>query len=77
MMAWLYVSEGRDGVRTGVAPRLFLKKLVGDVMDRVDQFADFHPRRDYAPTLRPNELTDVERNASAVTSPDDVPLDLR
>jgi hypothetical protein len=41
----------------GVAPRLYLKKLVGDVLDRVDQFPDFDPHRDYRLTLKPAELT--------------------
>ena len=35
---------GGLGGKVGVAPRLFLKKLVADVLDRVDQFADFDPR---------------------------------
>ena len=47
-----------------MAPRVFLKKLVADVLDRVDQFPDFNPRADYAPTLTAGELTAVERNAS-------------
>ncbi|MGW0058601.1 BREX system ATP-binding protein BrxD [Streptosporangium sandarakinum] len=55
---------GELGGQVGVAPRLFLRKLV-DVMDRVDQFADFDPRRHYAPTLSSAELTEVERNAVA------------
>ena len=70
---------GSLGGRVGVAPRVFLKKLVSDVLDRVDQFADFDPRRHYTLTLRPGELTDVERNsAKAVPAAraDDVPLDL-
>jgi hypothetical protein len=65
----------RFGGRTGVMPRLFLKKLVGDVLDRVDQFADFNPRQHYQLTLAAAEMTDVERNAAA-SSPDDVRLDL-
>src|SRR5690606_26264293 len=32
---------GQLGGKVGVAPRLYLKKLVGDVLDRVDQFPDF------------------------------------
>ncbi len=66
-----YVAElaaavtGSLGGRVGVAPRVFLKKLVADVLDRVDLYADFDPRRDYALTLRPDELSDVERNAAA------------
>ena len=55
---------GDLGGKVGIAPRLFLKKLVGDVLDRVDQFADFDPRRDYALTVADGELTDVERNAA-------------
>jgi hypothetical protein len=69
---------GQLGGRVGVAPRVFLKKLVGEVLDRVDQFADFDPRRHYALTMSPGELTEVERNALAGgggDDPDDVDLD--
>jgi hypothetical protein len=65
---------GRLGGRVGVAPRLFLKKLVAEVLDRIDQFPDFDPRRHYALTLRREEMTEVERSAAA--SPDDVPIDV-
>jgi hypothetical protein len=65
--------SGRLGGRVGVAPRVYLKKLVADVLDRVDQFDDWDPRRNYALTVRPDELTDVERNAVA-TSADDIAL---
>ncbi|MCZ2839921.1 BREX system ATP-binding protein BrxD [Modestobacter sp. VKM Ac-2985] len=82
-----YVSElavavtGSLGGRVGVAPRVFLKKLVSDVLDRVDQFDDFDPRRHYALTVNAAELTDVEReSASLAVIPaaraDDVHLDL-
>lgn len=63
---------GELGGQVGVAPRLFLKKLI-DVLDRVDQFADFDPRRDYALTVRTAELTAIERNAARA---EDVELDL-
>ncbi|NLI17184.1 MAG: BREX system ATP-binding protein BrxD, partial [Actinomycetales bacterium] len=63
----------------------FLRKLV-DVMDRVDQFPDFHPRRDYALTVDEAELRDTEREARAlgeirrpgrgVGNVDDVELDV-
>lgn len=56
----------------GVAPRLFLRKLVGDVLDRVEQFDDFDPRQDYALTVSEGELTEVERQAAA--GPDDIEL---
>lgn len=67
---------GALGGKVGVAPRLFLKKLVGDVLDRVDQFEDFDPRKHYALMVNASELTEVERNAAAVDSADDVELDL-
>jgi hypothetical protein len=70
----LAVTGGLGG-RVGVAPRVFLKKLVGDVLDRVDQFGDFDPRQHYALTLNIAELSEVERNAAA-ESADDVGLDL-
>lgn len=66
--------SGRLGGRAGVAPRLFLKKLVGEVLDRVDQFADFDPRRHYAPTVDEREMSAAERAGAAATSVDDVEL---
>ncbi len=82
-----YVTElavavtGSLGGRVGVAPRVFLKKLVSDVLDRVDQFEDFDPRRHYALTVNSAELTEIEReSASLSVAPadraDDVQLDL-
>ena len=67
---------GDLGGKVGVAPRVFLKKLVGDILDRIDQFPDFEPRRDYELTIVDGELTDVERNARAATSVDDIALDV-
>lgn len=64
---------GRLGGQVGVAPRIYLKKLVADVLDRVDQFSDFDPTKDYALTVSTDEFTDVERNAARA---DDVPLNL-
>lgn len=65
---------GGLGGRVGVAPRIFLRKLVADVLDRVDEFADFDPRQHYALTLTSAELTEVERNSAAGAG--DVELDL-
>ncbi len=67
---------GKLGGRVGVAPRLFLKKLVGDLLDRIDQFPDFDPGRDYALTIAEAEASEVERNALAGTSVDDLELPL-
>lgn len=66
---------GRLGGKAGVAPRLYLRKLVGDVLDRVDQFADFDPRRHYAPTLDEREMSAAERAAAGARSVDDIELD--
>jgi hypothetical protein len=67
---------GELGAQVGVAPRVFLKKLVGDVLDRVDQFPDFDPRAHYQLTVVDNELTEVERNARGAESVDEIELDV-
>lgn len=64
---------GRLGGKVGVAPRIFLKKLVAEVLDRVDQFPDFDPRKDYQLVVQLAELSQDERR---VLSPDDIQLDL-
>lgn len=64
---------GELGGRVGIAPRLYLKKLVADVLDRVDQFDDFDPRQHYALTVRRDDLTVDERAAVGL---DDLDLDL-
>ena len=66
---------GRLGGRAGVAPRLYLRKLVAEVLDRVDQFADFDPRRHYAPTIDEREMTAAERAAAGAADVDDVVFD--
>lgn len=64
---------GEFGDKVGVAPRVFLKKMVADVLDRVDQFADFDPRRDYRLTVGRADLSVAEWAAISV---DDVALDV-
>lgn len=80
-----YVSDlatavaGTLGGRVGIAPRVFLKKLVADVLDRVDQFPDFNPRVHYALTVSSAELTEEERASRTLTTPrslDDIDLDV-
>ena len=66
---------GKLGGRVGIAPRMFLKKLVADVLDRIDQFPDFDPRQHYALTVSEGELTPVERNAAAASEVDDIELE--
>ena len=67
---------GDLGGKVGVAPRVFLKKLVGDILDRIDQFEDFDPRRDYKLTITDGELTGSERNARAASSVEDIDLEV-
>lgn len=67
---------GELGGKIGIAPRLFLKKLVADLLDRVDLYADFDPTKDYKLTLRADELTPEEQNRSAASSVEDISLDV-
>lgn len=67
---------GKLGGKVGIAPRIFLKKLVADVLDRIDQFADFDPHQHYALTIAETELTPVERQAMAATDVDQIELEL-
>ncbi|MFI2435747.1 BREX system ATP-binding protein BrxD [Streptomyces sp. NPDC018693] len=67
---------GGLGGKVGVAPRVFLRKLVADVLDRVDEFDDFDPRKHYALTISDGELTEVERNAAVGARADDIDLEM-
>jgi hypothetical protein len=67
---------GKLGGKVGVAPRIFLKKLVSDVLDRVDQFDAFNPRKDYALTLTDAEMKPVERQAMGAAGVDDIDLEM-
>lgn len=67
---------GKLGGRVGVAPRIFLKRIV-DLLDRVDEHADFDPREHYSLVIEPTELTQEEQAAAGVTrTVDDIALDL-
>ena len=65
---------GRLGGKIGVAPRIFLKKLVADILDRIDQFPDFDPHQHYKLTIQDSEMTVVERHAASATSVDEIEL---
>jgi len=65
---------GGLGGKVGVAPRLFLKKLVSDVLDRVDLHEDFDPRKHYTLTLAETEMSATERAAASAASVDDIEL---
>ena len=69
--------RGREAGRQGRgSPRIFLKKLVADVLDRIDQFADFDPRQHYALTISEAELLPVERQAMGASNVDEIELEL-
>jgi hypothetical protein len=65
---------GHLGSKVGIAPRIFLKKLVADILDRIDQFPDFNPREHYGLTIAEAELNETERNLVAAQSVDDIEL---
>jgi hypothetical protein len=65
---------GRLGGKVGVAPRIFLKKLVADVLDRIDQFPEFDPHQHYKLTIQDTEMTAAERHAASASSVDDIEL---
>lgn len=75
-----YIAElaravaGRLGGKVGVAPRIFLKKLVADILDRIDQFPEFDPHQHYKLTIQDTELTATERQAASATSVDEIVL---
>jgi hypothetical protein len=67
---------GTLGNRVGIVPRVFLKKLVGDILDRIEQFPDFDPRTHYALTVSSSELNEIERNALRTRTVDEIELEL-
>ncbi|MEW5659281.1 BREX system ATP-binding protein BrxD [Streptomyces cinereoruber] len=67
---------GSLGGKVGIAPRLYLRKLIADVLDRVDEFADFDPRVHYSLTLHSAELDETERNAALGAGDIELDLDL-
>lgn len=67
---------GKLGGKIGVAPRIFLKKLVEGVLDSVDLHEDFDPQKDYTLTLTDRDLQPVERQAMAAGDVDEIELEL-
>ncbi len=70
--------SGKLGGRAGVAPRIFLRKLVTGVLDLVDLYPEFEPTRDFKLVVDSNDFeTPEERAAAGVErSVDDIELDL-
>lgn len=70
--------SGQLGRRTGMAPRLFLKKLIEHLLDRVDQHDEFEPREHLQLRISPQEMKPEEAEAAGILrNPDDIALDLR
>lgn len=67
---------GRLGGKVGLAPRIFLKKLVTDVLDRVELHLDFDPRLHYQPVIDGSDMNEAERAAAGELTPDDIELGL-
>lgn len=65
---------GHLGGKVGVAPRIYLKKLVVEILDKVDQHADFDPLKHANLDVKETELTAAERAARGASDPDDVEL---
>lgn len=68
---------GNLGGKLGIAPRIYLRKLVLDILDKVDIHPDYDPAKHFQLVVQASELTPEERSAAGLPStPDDIPLDL-
>ena len=67
---------GRLGGKVGIAPRIFLKKLVDEVLDKVEQFEDYDPRVHGSLEVTDAELNAIEREAAGADGIDQIELDL-
>ena len=65
---------GTLGGKTGIAPRIFLKKLVADLLDRIELHESFDPRKDYLLTIRQDELSEEEQNLMPASSVEQIRL---
>jgi hypothetical protein len=69
-----HTVTGQLGGKVGVAPRIFLKKLVDGILDKVDLIPDFDPMVHAKLELSDGELTVTERAARGASDPDDIQL---
>lgn len=68
---------GKLGGKVGIAPRIFLRKLINDVLDKVEEHETFDPIEHYTPIIEARELTAEERIAGGLqVSVDDIDLDV-
>lgn len=69
--------SGRFGGKVGTAPRLFVRKLVSELLDKVDEHADYDPKKDFQLVIDAREMTPEERQAAGLeASVDDIELDV-
>ncbi len=66
---------GNFGNKASISPRMYLKKLL-DMLDRVEIYEDFDPRRDGAIVLANEDLTEEERAAIGRSDVDDIEIQL-
>ena len=74
LLALVHGITGSLGGQTGLAPRIFLKKLIGELLDRVELNEDFDPAVHYKPVIRGSELSEDERAASGLDTLDQISL---
>jgi hypothetical protein len=68
---------GKLGGKVGVAPRIFLRKLI-QVIDQVDEHPEFDPVKHYKLDIQPSELNADERQAAGIErSVDDIQIELK
>jgi hypothetical protein len=68
--------SGHLGGKVGVAPRIYLRRLVS-LLDQVDEHAEFEPKEHAALKIDPSEMNDEERAAAGIArSVDDIQLDV-
>jgi hypothetical protein len=67
---------GKLGGKVGVAPRLFLKKLVA-MLDKVEEHASFDPAVHWQLQIAASDMTAAERDAAGIErSVDDIQIEL-
>ena len=67
---------GKLGGKIGVAPRIFLRKLV-QVMDQVDEHPEFDPVKHYKLDLQPKADTGLANAAVSAHTVDDIEIELK
>lgn len=57
---------GLFGGKVGVAPRIYLRKLIGEVLDKVDEHPEYDPAKHFKLVVDVREMTAEERAAAGV-----------